>query len=129
MRKESKPKAISPVATLYLHYAAQNHPIVTTQLAALKNQGWRFFVVEQSRGSCYYHARIITVPLWAYNHKDPEYRIYYLAHEMAHAVVGYDAKHGPRFMDAFISICPAHLLKYEIEYKPRNATRAGIYDL
>ena len=129
MIRTYRPKSINPVATLYLHYAAQNHPTIATQMAALKNLGWNFYVVSQRRGYCYYNAHVITVPLWAYNHKDPEYQIYYLAHEMAHAIAGEHANHGPSFMAAFISLCPAHLLKYEIEYKPRNAAKAGIYNL
>ena len=83
----------------------------------------------------------ITVPLWAVlrshaarNSKakahDPEYQIYYACHEIAHAMTPDSRVHGtmhsPEFYKALISICPAHLLHYELGYKPRLAAAAGI---
>lgn len=123
------PANINRTATLYLHYHAQNYPHIAPYMNSLKASGWQFYVVKHNRGRCYPFAKVITVPIWAYDHTDKEYRIWYLAHEMAHAAVAPEMNHGDRFMQALIELCPAHLLKYEIEYKPRNAKRNGIYNL
>jgi len=123
------PANISRTATLYLHYHAQNYPHIAPFMNECKEKGWTFYVVDQKRGCCYHHAQIITIPLWAFNHSDKEYRIYYLAHELAHIRTKHYQSHGDEFMKEFIRLCPAHLLKYELEYKPQAAKRAGIYTI
>jgi hypothetical protein len=81
--------------------------------------------------------RYVTVPLWAWvqdssadriHHRDPDFGIYYLAHELAHHLAPSDRGdvHGQAFMRAFKSICPEYLWHHETGYKPRNANAAGI---
>lgn len=88
--------------------------------------GWLFFVTDTQRGYTQYHTKVLTIPLWCIKEREADYWKYYLAHELAHTVAGYEAMHGPAFMQAFMSICPKHLQHYEIDYKPSNAMAAGI---
>ena len=90
------------------------------------DSGWLFFVTDTRRGYAHYSIKVLTIPLWCIKRREPEYWKYYLAHELSHTVSGYEAKHGPAFMQAFMSICPKHLQHYEIDYKPSNAMAAGI---
>lgn len=92
---------------------------------ALDAQGWKFLPVKQTRGRCYFATKTITIPSWAFTRKEPEYLIYYIAHEMAHARK-LTKNHGEAFMAEFKSICPQHLWHFELEYKPQNAAAAGI---
>ena len=85
---------------------------------------WRIFLVKQQRGRCYYDSKTITIPIWVMSHRDPEYKTYYIAHELAHAYTQSD-NHGQLFIARLKLTCPAHLLKYEIEYKPTEAKKAG----
>lgn len=91
----------------------------------LLREQWTFFLVAQRRGRCYYGERKITIPQWAYK-KGGEYRTYYIAHEMAHAYDKARSGHGMEFMVCFKRICPPELWHHELDYKPRNATAAGI---
>ena len=86
--------------------------------------GWVFEITTGVRGYAVSRTRRITVPKWAFERSDPGYPEYYLLHEAAHAFGFYN--HGPHFMAKFREICPEHLQHYELEYKPRNAKRAGI---
>ena len=95
----------------------------------LRNNGWRFYLVDSNRGFCSYSDRTITVPLWV-TKKETGQKIWYLAHEMAHA---FDflknrkpSHHGKPFMAELILICPPEFLHYETDYKPRNAKSMGI---
>lgn len=89
------------------------------------NNGWRFWIVDSSRGRCKYSHKEITVPSWAFN-KGKDYFNYYLCHELAHSVAGHGVNHGDKFMKEFMRICPVEYQHYELNYKPVNATRAGI---
>jgi hypothetical protein len=97
---------------------------------------YEIYVTDTAKGWHNRKNQTITVPLWAYNalgenkqhQNDPEYVIYYACHEIAHALAPLDA-HGPKFMKAFMEICPNHLHHYELNYKPRNAKAAGISQL
>jgi hypothetical protein len=128
------PANINPTATLFLLNAISKYPTVQSAYERLLlDEGWEFYVVEQSRGRCYFNARVITIPIWTFSKPDPEYRIYYVAHEMAHALTPRNAEtrgdyHGPLFMHQFKEVCPKHLWHYEVEYKPRHAVAAGIVD-
>jgi hypothetical protein len=102
------------------------------------------YVTSSQRGRAYNawqfpgsDPRFVTVPLWAWkpgddgcyiHERDPDYGIYYLAHEIAHHLA--PAKkgdvHGPAFMAAFKAVCPKELWHHETGYKPRNAAAAGI---
>lgn len=99
--------------------------------------GVTIYVTDSSNGRYRRSIKTVTVPVWAYNHThkktdyDAEYAIYYVAHELAHAWVHAeeeddDSPHGARFYKWFKKLCPPHLWHYEIEYKPRDAKRAGI---
>lgn len=89
--------------------------------------GWKMLVINQRRGFCRYFEKVVTVPAWAFNpSKDDGYRAWYLGHEIAHAVAGPAAKHGPDFMEQLKLIVPAAWVHYEYGYKPRNAMAAGV---
>jgi hypothetical protein len=92
---------------------------------------WRFYVVEQTRGRCYYKQKVITIPSWVQLKKDVDYKIWYICHEMAHAYNYINNpkthdNHGPLFMDWLIRLCPERCIENELEYKPRHAASAGI---
>ena len=97
------------------------------------SEGWRFYVVDQSRGRCYYGAKTITIPAWLFrlptHHRaftdQLGYKIWYLAHELSHAYTASD-NHGPLFMARLIDTCPPEYTHYELGYKPRAAKAAGI---
>lgn len=92
----------------------------------LVSQGWRFFVVNQTRGRCYSYEKVITLPEWIYSKKDINYRNWYISHEMAHAYDMCKHSHGQEFMEWLKKICPYEYIHHELGYKPRNATQAGI---
>lgn len=124
-----QPSRIVKAKTVQI-YTGLKYATVQKYRTLLELQGWEFFCVEQTRGRCYYLDRRITIPAWAFQHKDPEYWIYYLSHEMAHAFIGYAAglgqPHGTKFMEMFKDICPVNLRHYELEYMPKMAKAAGI---
>lgn len=111
--------------------------------------GYRFYVVNQQRGRCYYQDRVITIPLWLWNSTELNatlirhlnrmptdrekllYRAWYISHEMAHATNYIHNKdtldaHGPNFMEELKAICPENAIHFELGYKPKNALAAGI---
>lgn len=99
----------------------------------LKDKGWRFYVVDQSRGWCKSRDKIIAIPLWcvqkAINEQGRRRLVQYILHEIAHALDflagNKNLGHGESFMKILINICPAELLVYEMTYKPRNLVAAG----
>lgn len=96
----------------------------------LLHRDWEIFVVDQHRGRCYYHKKLLLIPSWAYK-KGADYANYYLSHELAHvsAIDRHGHKiaiHGKEFMAAFKSICEPENWHYELEYKPKHAAKAGI---
>jgi len=94
-------------------------------------EDYRIFVVDQMRGRCYWQDRVITIPLHALQ-KGEKYKTWYLSHELAHA---YDAltrgysDHGEHFMEELKIICPIDCIHFELDYKPRAASAAGIRDM
>jgi len=64
------------------------------------------------------------------HHNDPDHATYYLAHELAHAWAyvkgGKVNLHGDDFYKEFKRLCPPKLWHYELQYKTRDAKRAGI---
>lgn len=126
-----KPKLICNLLTTKLQALMvdlednRNYDILTKPYNELLNKGWQIYVVDQSRGACYGSRRVITVPKWAMN-RDTGYIAWYLAHEMAHAYAGVEAKHGPIFMHWLKLICPPKHIHHELGYKPANAMAAGI---
>lgn len=109
-------------------------------------KGWRFYIVDQRCGKCYFGDKVITIPAWLWrqqaldsnlfkhdmlpNKQNKElYRIWYICHEMAHAYAFiYDKhmEHGKEFMRALKEVCPPEAQGFEIGYKPRAALAAGI---
>ena len=89
--------------------------------------GVTMYVTDSRVGRYRVNAKTVTVPVWAYNATaakckgDPDYAIYYIAHELAHAwadVNGTDVNnHDPAFYREFKRLCPAHLWHYELNYK------------
>lgn len=94
----------------------------------LTENGWRIYVVDQSRGYCMESQKLITIPLWVYNKRNQDHTefVWYVAHEFAHALAGHKAAHGPAFMETLKRICPANAIHHELAYKPANAKAAGI---
>ena len=93
---------------------------------ALRDKGWHFYAVSQTRGRCYNRQKVITIPMWVILKKSLEYKTYYIAHEMAHAYDECKHNHDDEFMAWLIKICPEECIHHELEYKPRNAARNGI---
>ena len=129
------PKLILINASRNLINEALNNSQETTEtkplydaLNSALNKGWRFYVVEQERGRCYFQQRVITVPIWAIQ-KGLDYRTWYLAHELSHFLAstnGYTGQHGAPFMEELVKICPKNCIHFETTYKGRNASMAGI---
>lgn len=99
----------------------------------LKDLGWRFYVVDQTRGFCRPNGKIITIPLWcvkrAITKASKDRLVQYIIHECAHAFDYINGNrelgHGEAFMKTLMSICPRELLVYEMTYKPKNLVKAG----
>lgn len=96
---------------------------LTSNINRLMGAGWEFLVVGQDRGRCYYDRKTITIPVWAMNSSE-DFTIYYLAHEVAHALG--NRGHDEAFMRAFMFLCPHYVQHFEIDYKPKAAMAAGI---
>ena len=102
--------------------------------------GWTMYVTDSNCGRARYNVKTVTIPLWAWSlnkanakkhNNNPEYRTYYICHELAHAWVDHkelndDSTHGRKFYEEFKRLCPPALWHFETEYKPRDAKRAGI---
>ncbi len=117
------PKNISNYWTLRLFDKLPEEQLAVANI--LKETGWKFYCVEQTRGYCLESAKTITIPRWVMFESDGNI-IQYICHEMAHALAPASEMHGPKFMEILMKICPAKYLHYELEYKPREARKAGI---
>lgn len=122
-----KPKCIN--TSMGLEVLRPMKDSVKAQAKALFASGWKFYFVDQTRGTCYYSSKTITLPTWAML-REVEYRTWYLCHEMAHALTPVHITqlrpHGIEFMENLIRICPNESIEFELEYKPRNAKASGI---
>ena len=100
----------------------------------LKGKGWRFYLVDQKRGRCYYREKVVTIPVWVVMNGRVRQWVWYIAHELSHALVceklgisrAKKVGHGPAFQAILREICPEDVQHYEYEYKPRNASAAGL---
>jgi hypothetical protein len=119
----SRPNCIDPWETM--EWLESIDPRIAPFYVELSRQGWEFYVVKQSRGRCQMAYKTCTVPLWVLS-APKDKQTWYLAHEMAHAYDACRHKHGPEFMEWLKKICPTDCLHYELGYKPRNASAAGI---
>jgi len=98
--------------------------------------GYELYVTASRIGRFRVNSLTCTVPLWATKHDfkknpDPEFEVYYAAHELAHAWVYFRgeterASHGANFYKEFKRLCPPNLWHHELGYKKREATKAGI---
>jgi hypothetical protein len=95
---------------------------------SLLDDGWRIYSVDQNRGRCYSQAKLITIPVWVIRDyiSDPTKKVWYIAHEISHAIDRCKHSHGPEFMEILIRVCPPNAIHHELGYKPRNARSAGI---
>lgn len=87
---------------------------------------WEFITTHQRRGWCHHKYKQIAIPAWVISSTRIGYKEYYICHEMSHALCPVREQHGPLFMDTLKGMCPPEFIHYELEYKPRNATSAGI---
>lgn len=117
------PRSINTVAAQSLFTGVPDS--VKTIARELLSNGWRFYCVDQNRGTCYSGHRVITIPTWA-THRSIDYKIWYICHEIAHALVSAAHGHDSVFMAKLIEICPPDCIHHELGYKPRNASAAGI---
>ena len=107
----------------------QKYIPLTDAIDKIKSMDYLILVVSQKRGWCDYRRKVITIPQWAWQDSKVDYWLYYLSHEVAHAVQGPTADsiyHGPIFMEHLKQICPPHVIQYEIGYKPESAIASGI---
>lgn len=116
----------------YAQQIASTSPLSVKDYAKdLISKGWRIYAVDQRRGTCYLHRKVITIPVWVIknNHGNGKELCWYLSHELAHAYAWIHDRcgdHGPKFMRWLKQICPPDCIHYELGYKPRNAKAAGI---
>lgn len=103
-----------------LAYMAQNYPAIAREYNRLKTLDWRIIVKDTDRGFCNQEDKLIILPLWAFKHRNNEFPIYYLAHELAHVSTCMDnpeAPHGKEWREIFMRLCPKHLVKYDLNYR------------
>lgn len=126
--QKSVPANMLALETMKLCNAILDQNSFAMEYRILIQNGWQFFVVDQDRGRCYYDRKWITIPKWALHCETtkPGHWVWYVAHEISHACVGIGHKHGQVFMHCLKRICPPEFLHYELGYKPRNASVAGI---
>lgn len=106
---------------------------------------WKFYITTNNRGRCDWASKEITLPYWLWNRSQMEanlrssmldstielYRIWYLAHEMAHAIDAMErgkSDHSPAFMKVLKQICPSEALGYEASYNTATAIACGLAD-
>lgn len=102
-------------------------PEAQNKYRELLRNGWRFYAVVAVRGRCHYGSKTLTIPIWALR-KGKLYAHWYIAHEMAHAIAGHAANHGPQFMAVLKTLCEEEAYRFELTYKPKHAVEAGILD-
>lgn len=74
-------------------------------------------------GAWLHETRKLIIPKWIFDvDRDPEYCVYYIAHEISHVCVGEEEKseHGILFYHYFNLLCPPALIAWEAEYLPEN---------
>lgn len=121
-----KPNLVNDKYTALLRSGLYVPPSVQTIQKKLEADGWSFWAVDQSRGRCYYGPKIITIPVWVFKRASTKL-IWYICHEMSHALVGYKVEaHGKEFMQKLAEICPIDCIIWEAGYKPQNLIRAGV---
>lgn len=87
--------------------------------------GWKLTITTQTRGWCNASKKLITYPSWLLT-RNHDFRVWYVCHELAHALDKCKHGHGPEFMQYLIQLCPPEYVHHELSYKPRNAKQAGI---
>lgn len=120
------PANIDHYRTATLKQAIAEHSHLGSYFLDVLAKGYKIYAVKQSRGRCYPEAKIITIPLWAIDSNKPNYWIWYVAHELSHALDDCLHNHGLEFMNILQRVCPDYCIAYEHEYKPLIAAQAGI---
>lgn len=122
---EFRPNMIAPAHMPLIFKDVQ--PSVRAIAKDLLSRDWKIYAVNQRRGRCYYRGKagVITIPVWAIDHA-LDYKVWYICHEMSHALDTSRSHHGPEFMRILQDICPKESVHFELGYKPRNAAAAGI---
>lgn len=123
-RDEKQMRAKANICELETQFL-QNQFISNPTYRELQSMGWKFLVVDQTRGRCYLRDRTITIPKWALYTEKEGYLEYYVCHEMAHTFPRC-LDHGSEFMFHFKRLCSEKYWHFELEYKPQNASAAGI---
>lgn len=121
-------RCIDHGATIKLHSALSQNVALSQYYKELRAQGYKFYVVDQSRGRCYYISKLITIPIWAIK-RGISYLTWYIAHEMSHAyayTMHKDRGHGPFFQQQLLRICPSEYVHHENGYKPKHLAQAMI---
>jgi hypothetical protein len=121
LQKMNKPRKINTTYTAWLRKV-----LISLNIRS----GFELYVTDTVCGRCDLENKNITVPVWAVerSRKDTGYAVYYACHEIAH-VIAPPTKgdvHGAKFQAAFKSICPKEYWHFELEYKPKSASAAGI---
>jgi hypothetical protein len=84
-------------------------------------RNWAITVAYVIRGRACHRRRLIVIPAWCFNvdagHGKPAY---YIAHELAHAMLSRDHGHDPAFYGYFKRLCPPQYWHFESNYKPRE---------
>lgn len=114
--------------TLMLAYKAGNYPRIFEAYNYRRNQqDWQIVVKDIDRGFCNNTDKLIVIPEWAFKHRDTEFCIYYLAHELAHIETDTDREpHGPQWRTKFMFLCPKRLVKYDLNYRLGDTQHANI---
>lgn len=123
--------------------SAYGDDMFSSTYADLLQLGWRFYITSSRRGTCDWSTKEITLPYWLWNHAQMDsalrstmedstiqlYRIWYLAHEMAHAVDAMErgkSDHSTAFMRILKQICPSKAIGYEASYNTQTAIACGL---
>lgn len=127
LENTNKAKSTVPGISSLMEQTLEPYPRLQGLYKELMLAGWKFVLTEQSRGWCSAMRKLITIPAWIKSpNKSNDFRVWYICHEMAHAIDKCMHNHGPEFMKILIDICPPEAIHHELGYKPRNATAAGI---
>ena len=94
----------------------------------LQKPMYNLIMTDGSKGGYYSpDTKELAIPKWIFetdchNNPDTTYCFYYVAHELAHACVGFKeaVEHGELFYNYFKKLCPVQLQYWELHYLPDN---------
>lgn len=119
------PKKVDKILTKTLMTGLD--PKVASFYEELYYKGWSFYASDFKRASglCYSSGTILVSVAFLLSASKGQ-KMWLLSHEMAHAYAGIENQHNQVFMEWLKKICPKECIHYELSYKPRNASKAGI---